>query len=458
MSPLARPASAWIGALLATAVALGLIAADAWHLAARADGLELTLLGAFAAHAKTRAHDWPALASLLATSTRRLGELAGLAALGLGLVLIIAWRGLVFGFVFLVVAVAATLLLTLWLFLGPHLLVGTFADVVALLAAYGAAALWQGVAMIGWRLRLVDVFEGTLSRQRLHQLQQAKNGDRLKPHSSQASCLALRLGAPNAAPDPDPTADFIARQEVLMQLAEIAKNYGGLLSAFGANGFHAVWNVPLSEPQHGAQACAAALAMVQAHPGTQKLAGVRRGARYGLAIGVATGSLSAGILSFGRHLRYVVAGSCVDHAEALRERAEQFGTEILVCSQTRTLVAGDYAFLEIERSLSPAAEAERPAGLYALWGPLAAASSPKFRALAVFHDRLFQALQSGQWASARELIAKARNLSGASQSLYDYYADRLGQLEQLPAAAAPGAAQNEPLTSFNRQQPMPPLP
>jgi adenylate cyclase len=458
MSPLARPASAWIGALLATAVALGLIAADAWHLAARADSLQVAMLEAFASHVGAPAPGWSALSSLLASSTSRFGELAGLAALGLGLVLVIAWRGLILGLVFVIVAVAGTLVLTLWLFLGPHLPVGTLAGSLALLLAYGAAALWQGVALVRWRRRLVSVFAGMLSRQQLRQLLHAKIGDRLTPHSAETSCLALRISAPDPEPDADPTAHFIAHQEVLAQLTEIAKDHGGLLSAVGAHGFTAVWNVPLSEPRHGALACAAALAMVQANQRAQKPTGVKGGAQYALAIGVATGSLSAGVLSFGRWPRYRVAGSCAERAEELRDRAEQFGTGILVCSQTRSLGAGDYAFLEIERDANPVAEAETATGLYALWGPLAAASSPKFRALAVFHDRLFQALQRGQWASARELIAKARKLSGASQRLYDYYADRLARLEQPSSAKAPDVALSEALTSFTRQQPMPPLP
>ncbi len=458
MRPLARPASAWIGALLATAVALGLIAANAWHLAARADGLELAALKALAAHAGAPSTDWPELASLLASSTRRLGELAGLAALGLGLVLVIAWRGLVLGLVFLVVTVAGTLLLTFWLFLGPHLLVGTLAGALALLAAYGVAALWQGVAMVRWRLRLTALFTGTLSRQKLRQLLHAKIEDGLEPHSTEASCLALKLSMPDPEADDDPITSFIARQEVLAQLAEIAKSHGGLLSALGAHGFHAVWTVPLREPLHGARACAAALALVQANLRAQKLTGAASGAPYTLAIGVATGSLSAGVLWLGRQPHYLIAGSCAERAEDLRDRAEQFGTGIVVCSQTRSLVAGDYAFLEIERAASPAANAETPTGLYALWGPVAAASSPKFRALAVFHDRLFQALQSGQWASAHELIAKARKLSGASQRLYDYYSEHLGRLEQRSSATAPYAAQNEPMTSFTRPQPTPPSP
>ena len=445
MSPLARPASAWIGALLATAVALSLVAIDAWHLAARADEIELAVLRAFARQAGGPASDWPALASLLAASMQGLGELAGLAVFGFGLVLVIAWRGLLGGLVFLVVAVAGTQLLTLWLFLGPHLLLTTLATSVALAVAYGAAVLWHQAAMARWRRRISAMFEGALSPQNLRQLLHTKADDGLKAHSTQASYLALRIGAPIGDTEPDPTRRFKARLEMLAQLAETTKRHGGLLSEISPQGFNATWNVVVPEPQHSARACATALAMAQSQ-GPQWLDSAHSGTRLELAIGVATGSLSADVLSLGLKPYYFVAGSCADRAQDLRDRAERFGTTILVCSATHDLTAEGYAFLEVERETCETSGADAPSSLYALWGPLATSSSPKFRALAVFHDRLFQALHSGQWASARELIAQARKLSGASQKLYDYYTERLGWLEQLPRAKAQGVVQPHPPT------------
>lgn len=445
MRPLARPASAWIGALLATAVALGLIAMDAGHLATRADGIELGLLKALAPQGSGPVPDWPALAGRLAAPMRRLTELAGLAIFGLGLVLVIAWRGLLLGLAFLVAVVAGTLLLTFWLFLGPHLLLLTLASVLALIAAYGAAVLWQGLAMARWRLGLAAMFDGMLSRQTLQQLLHVKADDAGIAQGTPASCLALKLSASAAEADPDPTRAFNARLEVLARLAEIAKRHGGLLSEFGPRGFNVVWNVLVNEPQHGARACTAALAMVQ-ELGPQRLTGAQIGTQFELAIGIATGSLSAGQISLGRQRHYLIAGSCAEHAQELCDRAKRLGITVLVCGETRNLAAVQYAFLEVERTASQSARAETATGLYALWGPLAVSSSPKFRALAVFHDRLFQALHSGQWASARELITQARKLSGASQRLYDHYAEHLGWLEQHPPAQAQDVAHHEPLT------------
>jgi adenylate cyclase len=59
-------------------------------------------------------------------------------------------------------------------------------------------------------------------------------------------------------------------------------------------------------------------------------------------------------------------------------------------------------------------------------------ASPKFRALTVFHDHIFQAMRKQQWGMARELIAQCRRLSGASQKMYDLHLSRIAWYEKHP--------------------------
>jgi adenylate cyclase len=61
--------------------------------------------------------------------------------------------------------------------------------------------------------------------------------------------------------------------------------------------------------------------------------------------------------------------------------------------------------------------------------------SPKFRALTVFHDHLFQAIRKQNWRLARELITQCRRLSGANQALYDLHLARISYYERNPPGA-----------------------
>jgi adenylate cyclase len=62
-------------------------------------------------------------------------------------------------------------------------------------------------------------------------------------------------------------------------------------------------------------------------------------------------------------------------------------------------------------------------------------ASPKFRALAVFHDHIFQAIRNQNWRVARDLIAQCRRLSGANQALYDLHLARIAYYETHPPGA-----------------------
>jgi len=70
--------------------------------------------------------------------------------------------------------------------------------------------------------------------------------------------------------------------------------------------------------------------------------------------------------------------------------------------------------------------------LYALMGDGGVLVSPKFRALTVFHDHLFQAIRKQNWRQARELIAQCRRLSGANQALYELHLARIAYYERNP--------------------------
>jgi adenylate cyclase len=73
-----------------------------------------------------------------------------------------------------------------------------------------------------------------------------------------------------------------------------------------------------------------------------------------------------------------------------------------------------------------------PTTLYAILGNPAAKASPKFRALTVFHDHIFQAIRKQHWQMARDLIAQCRRLSGASQQIYDLHMARIAYYEKHP--------------------------
>ncbi len=117
---------------------------------------------------------------------------------------------------------------------------------------------------------------------------------------------------------------------------------------------------------------------------------------------------------------------------ACRALTHQYGAALIVADETRRAAERGFAFLELDTIA--AGRSDPPVTLHALLGNPAARASPKYRALSVFHDHIFQAIRKQHWQMARDLIAQCRRLSGASQKLYDLHLARIAYFEKTRRA------------------------
>ena len=126
-------------------------------------------------------------------------------------------------------------------------------------------------------------------------------------------------------------------------------------------------------------------------------------------------------------------GAGTPRAAGIRARWAQSGPAVVVGEDTRKAAERGYAFLEVDYIvLGPRGDAVK---LYAMLGNPLVRASPKFRALATFHEHIFQSLRTQQWEKTRELIAQCRQLSGASPKLYELHLARIAYFEKNPPGA-----------------------
>jgi adenylate cyclase len=229
----------------------------------------------------------------------------------------------------------------------------------------------------------------------------------------------------------DDTAGFTRRmQRLLTPLMDEALAHGGTIDRLTADGFAAFWNAPLDDPDHALNACEAAHAMAAV---SARLAGHGQDQRDAepameISLGIATGAVIAGGFGGASRMGYSVHGGAVNLAQQIQGLAHHYGLTLVVAEETRRLAERGFAFLQIDTI----AMEEPPVTLYAIMGNPASRASPKFRAMSVFHDHIFQAIRKQNWPIARELIAQCRRLSGTSQRLYDLHLKRIAYYETHP--------------------------
>jgi adenylate cyclase len=240
-------------------------------------------------------------------------------------------------------------------------------------------------------------------------------------------CGVRGLAGLAAAHKDDPSGFTDLMGKILNPLIDQALAHGGAIDRLTADGFTAFWNAPLDDAEHALHACEAAHAMTAA---AARWSEDKQNPSLELSIGIATGSAIAGGFGTSGRMGYSVHGEPVALAQRLQGLSHHYGMALVADEDSKRLAERGFAFLEIDRVA--AGNNDPPVTIYAVMGNPVTKASPKFRALTVFHDHIFQATRKQNWAMARELIAQCRRLSGASQQLYERYLARIAWYEQHP--------------------------
>ncbi len=109
----------------------------------------------------------------------------------------------------------------------------------------------------------------------------------------------------------------------------IIERYRGVITQFQGDAVLAVFNVPIADRDHGANALRAALEIVRTAQ-ERSFAGVRALNR----VGISTGRVVAGAVGAAGRLTYTVHGNAVNLAARLEQMNKDYGTRILLTGKT----------------------------------------------------------------------------------------------------------------------------
>ena len=140
--------------------------------------------------------------------------------------------------------------------------------------------------------------------------------------------------------EPEQVAEVL--REYLTELTEIVFRHGGTVDKYVGDCIMALYNAPVEQPDHAAQAVRTALAFQAA---TQALS-ARWEARLGVSIrngvGINTGEAVVGTLGSRQRLEYTAIGDTVNLAARLESLTKDFHTAIIISESTWALVNGQF--------------------------------------------------------------------------------------------------------------------
>jgi adenylate cyclase len=420
-----RPAAVWAVPLAALAVGLFLLATDAGGLASGARSLFFNSLARVApAHVDTGLFPKPA-------------ELVVTAFVGLGLVAVLAVLGVAWSVGAAIVVLGIVFFASWFLYSSNRVFFDASGPVAITVLVVAAGTVERIFEITRARLGVRDSFAKTPPS--IEKITRSPRRLNLDGETRTVTCLSCGIrsfaGLASSLKD-DPVLFTRLVKRVLTPLMGECLTHSGTIDRLTTDGFTAFWNAPLDDPEHATHACQAANRMTERMAQmNEQIMQERRSDDPSLqpveiGIGIATGPAIAGGFSAHGRTVYSVTGECAFVAARLQALSQQYGPAVIVAESTRKTSEGGFAFLEVDYIAGGAQE--EPIKLYAMLGNPVVRASPKFRALATFHEHIFQSLRTQQWQKSRELIEQCRKLSGASQKVYDLHLARIGYFEANP--------------------------
>ena len=152
----------------------------------------------------------------------------------------------------------------------------------------------------------------------------------IDPHRAEGTILFADVaGFTSVAERIDPVDIVDMLNAYFTVVAEILEAHDGVITQFQGDDLLAMFNVPLEDPDHAAQAVRAADAMRTA-VAERTFAGQTLSCR----IGITTGEVVAGVVGAAGRLSYTVHGDSVNLAARLEQMNKETGTSILVAETT----------------------------------------------------------------------------------------------------------------------------
>ena len=182
----------------------------------------------------------------------------------------------------------------------------------------------------------------------------------LKPEQRVATILFTDIeGFTPLAESMEPVDVVTMLNEYFDAIAKAVTRYHGVINQFQGDAILATFNIPLSDPDHGANAVRAALE-IQEIGKTRTFAGVSLHTR----VGINTGEVVAGSVGGSDRLNYTVHGDAVNLAARLEQLNKAYGSSILV-SESTTKITGDGFPYEAIGTITVPGKKE-PVGLFKL--------------------------------------------------------------------------------------------
>ncbi|WP_197525789.1 adenylate/guanylate cyclase domain-containing protein [Pseudobythopirellula maris] len=193
----------------------------------------------------------------------------------------------------------------------------------------------------------------------------------------------------------------------------VTDNDGVVIDYYG-DGLSAMWNAPLSQPEHAEMACEAGLQMLAELPHVSERWADRMRAPLRLGVGVHTGPAAVGNIGSTQKIKYGPRGETVNLASRVEAATKRLGVPLVATAATARLLPSRLQARRLCRARLPGLE--EAVELYSVAFP-----TTESRVLAALdrYERALSCYERGDWDEAFSLLKAQIKTSGPAAFLAD---------------------------------------
>jgi adenylate cyclase len=236
--------------------------------------------------------------------------------------------------------------------------------------------------------------------------------------------------------DPQGLTHLMNRLLTPMSNAIQARN--GTIDKYMGDAIMAFWNAPLDDPNHEANACDAALDMLErleslnAERKQEAEASDKPFIPIKIGIGINTGRVAVGNMGSDMRFQYTVLGDSVNLASRIEGQTKSYGVPILIGARTAEAVKDKFAIVEID-FITVKGKSE-PEVVYTVLGRKELAASSEFEGVRASMHQLLARYRAQDWRGAIKAAQACRVGNGLFHldGVADLYEERIAAFEQNP--------------------------
>lgn len=190
--------------------------------------------------------------------------------------------------------------------------------------------------------RIRTQFEQFFSPELVRELQ--NNPKLLEGQEKEITILMCDLrGFSRLSEDLGPQKTCELMRDVMERFTARIAEQGGVIVDYAGDGIFAMWNAPVSQDDHAARACRAALAIADELPKLNERWQSVAGGQLQAGIGINTGLALVGNTGSNRRLKYGPHGNSVNLASRIQDVTKKLGLPLLITGSTQARLPPEFA-------------------------------------------------------------------------------------------------------------------